>query len=201
MRIKWTAALIAVAALAALSVSLFAFGQGNIMANGKTGLTVGSVISAENVVTITASKREPNSEQTDACTDRRVQLLQDALAPISAENAVQSWAKFVQTRNGAAQFALLSPALRAQTAAAYKEVNWVTGVSSPYVSSYRITPVKRSNDGRAVYDVSFALQTSSGSAGGGTVEVTVGTKAERWLITGLRLKEGSNQLVGIVIVP
>ena len=61
--------------------------------------------------------------------NQQVQLLQQALAPDSADEAVQTWAKSVQSRNGAAQYAVLSSALQGETAQTYKDLNWVTGLS------------------------------------------------------------------------
>jgi hypothetical protein len=52
------------------------------------------------------------------------------------------------------------------------------------------------------YDVTFQLKTSTGSAGEGTVKVTVGSQQDgKWVITGLQAASGSDTLNGIVIVP
>ncbi|MGE5455157.1 MAG: hypothetical protein ACM3O9_08190, partial [Methylocystaceae bacterium] len=46
--------------------------------------------------------------------DRRVDLLQQALAPASPRLAANSWAEAVKERNGAWQYALLAEPLRAK---------------------------------------------------------------------------------------
>lgn len=128
---------------------------------------------------------------------QQVQLLQQAIAPESAEAAVQFWAKAVKERNGAAQYAVFTPELRKQTLAAFEEWNWVTGLSSPWVDSYEVT--KAGETGEA-YTVTFKLKTSTGSAGEGSVKVGVGQTDDKWTISGLDAG-GDDTLNGIVIFP
>lgn len=133
--------------------------------------------------------------------ERQVELLRDWIAPESADAAVQTWAKAVQQRNGAVQLAVLAPELQQQTRAQYEEMNWVTGVSSPWVDSYTISKGTPAGDGLA-YDVEFKLATSTGSAGSGSVKVTVGQAGGKWAIVGLEEPSGgAGQLSGIVIFP
>ncbi|MGG1551887.1 hypothetical protein [Paenibacillus ferrarius] len=107
----------------------------------------------------------------------------------------------MKNRNGAAQYALLSAELRNQTVKTYEELNWVTGVSSPWIDSYQVSDSVKAEDGSVSYKVTFQMKTSTGSAGEGTVKVTVGPKDGKWLVTGLSYKDGSNELNGLVVVP
>jgi hypothetical protein len=143
-------------------------------------------------------KRCPDQAQWE----RRIELLEAALAPASADEAVNAWADAVKNRNGAVQYSLLSSELKKQTLESYREMNWVTGVSSPWVESYQVSEGVSADDGSTVYDVTFALQTSSGDAGNGTVKVTVGRQDGNWPITGLEyVGDSASVLGGITIVP
>lgn len=70
--------------------------------------------------------------------ERRLELLEKALAPATPRAAVEEWARGVQTRNGALQYALLSPELRQQKYADFVSLEWVTGASSPWVEKYGV---------------------------------------------------------------
>jgi hypothetical protein len=133
---------------------------------------------------------------------RQIDLLRSAIAPASADEAIKLWAQSVKNRNGAVQYALLSPELQSQTAKAYEDMNWVTGLSSPWVDSYQVSDGVQAENAGTGYDVTFQLKTSTGSAGEGTVKVTVGSQQDgKWLITGLQAASGADTLNGIVIVP
>ncbi|WP_274650979.1 copper amine oxidase N-terminal domain-containing protein [Paenibacillus humicola] len=134
-------------------------------------------------------------------TKQQIQLLQQALAPESADDAVKSWAEWVKNRNGAAQYALLSAALQTKLADTYKDMNWVTGLSSPWVDSYQVSARTAGAGGSMNYTVTFKLKDSTGDAGSGSVNVTVGSKDAGWLISGLQIASGADELGGIVIVP
>ncbi len=58
------------------------------------------------------------SEQKDTeLAQRRIELLEKVLVPQTATEAALTWAKGVKTRNGALQFAVLSPELRGKAKA------------------------------------------------------------------------------------
>jgi hypothetical protein len=95
---------------------------------------------------------------------RRISLLEKALVPQTAEDAALTWAKGVQTRNGALQFAVLSPELQAKMKADYVAMNWVTGVSSPWVERYKITRKVQQDEGWE-FEIEYQIMTSSGRAG------------------------------------
>ena len=59
-----------------------------------------------------------------------------ALAP-EEPGSVNSWAKGVKTRNGALQYAVMSPELERNITMSFQ--GWSTGVSSPWADSYEIT--------------------------------------------------------------
>lgn len=131
---------------------------------------------------------------------RQVELLQDWIAPQSANEAVQTWAKAVKMRNGAVQFAVLSQELQEQTKGKFEEQNWVTGLSSPWVDKYSILKKSKMDKGIEAYTVEFRLATSTGYAGSVKAFLTIENLNGKWLITGIK-GEGSNSLEGITVVP
>jgi hypothetical protein len=132
--------------------------------------------------------------------ERQIQLLRSWISPQSAEEAVQTWAKAVKSRNGAVQYTVLSPALQNASLKSYDDLNWVTGVSSPWVDSFTISNPIKVNDTKQTFDIAFKLKTSTGDAGGGTVTATVEQIENQWQITGLQGSD-AEQLNGIVIIP
>jgi photosystem II stability/assembly factor-like uncharacterized protein len=142
-----------------------------------------------------------NIDMTDLDSSRRQdELLSSWIAPQSAQEAADTWAKAVQRRNGAVQYSLLSDPLKDGTRSQYEAMNWVSGLSSPWVDSYQVDPVQ-TVDGKSVFDVTFALATSTGSAGSGTVSLSVVQSEKGWEIAEIRPDGGSSVLNGIVIFP
>lgn len=121
---------------------------------------------------------------------RRIALLEKALSPQTAQEAALVWAKGVQTRNGALQFAVLSPELQTQMKADYLAMNWVTGVSSPWVESYKITSQVQQGEGWE-FEIEYQMMTSTGPAQTETDRIRVAqldgdrTSLEGWYITQL----------------
>ena len=95
---------------------------------------------------------------------QRVSLLESALAPTTPAAVVKAWAEAAKNRNGAVQYMLLCPNLQKANLAQLKELNWVTGVSSPWISGYKILPTKITNKFAIQYqfsDGSKAIQQTS----------------------------------------
>lgn len=103
--------------------------------------------------------------------------------PDTAEKAVNMYAEAVQKREGALQYALYSDKLKAEKRAGLEEMNWVTGVSSPWISGYEIK-----NTGNNTYEIVFHWATSAGETADTAAVVTAGkiTGMEYWQITGLK---------------
>ena len=97
----------------------------------------------------------------------RLDMLEAALAPKSALEAARAWAEAVRTRNGAAQYALLSPN---QKGATTPPPGWVTGVSSPWVGGYTIFGSPASTADTARFVVRFSMWMSTG---GGVTDTEV----------------------------
>ncbi|OPX43481.1 peptidoglycan-N-acetylmuramic acid deacetylase PdaC [Ruminiclostridium hungatei] len=104
----------------------------------------------------------------------------ELVSPKTSQEAVNMYAAAVKERKGAIQYALYSDALKAARKADLEDLNWVTGVSSPWVSGYEIK-----NTGKDSYAITFHWATSTGKAGDSVTSV----KAEKisgqdyWQIT------------------
>lgn len=120
-----------------------------------------------------------------AALQRQVELLERAFAPQSYWEAVEKWAAGVQTRNGAAQFAVLSSELRERTRSKYEAMMWVTGTSSPWVAEWIVVDEKVLRENAVAFTVRFELAASTGPVGAYTVELEVSGDGEQYYITRL----------------
>jgi beta-lactamase regulating signal transducer with metallopeptidase domain len=78
----------------------------------------------------------------------------------AAEKVAGQWAEAVKCGDGKAQYQLLSVRCRKENDEKYQENHWSTGVSSPWVESYRV-----SSAGGGSAEVIYQYATSEGSAG------------------------------------
>lgn len=125
--------------------------------------------------------------QREALEQRRIELLEQALAPPTAEAAAHEWAEAVKTRNGAWQYALMNEELRNEYREEFEAANWVTGFSSPWVERYWITKEKVDPNGDVTFRIKFDWYTSAGYFGSNYAVLKVhnydaGTKNGKWLI-------------------
>jgi len=120
--------------------------------------------------------------------ERRIELLEDALAPRTPELAAYSWAEAIKIRNGAWQYAIMDDKLRAEYLEQFEESNWVTGFSSPWVEKYRVTRESVDEKGNVTFKVDFDWYTSAGYAysNSGTLTVSKFAYPDRWLLTYLK---------------
>lgn len=114
--------------------------------------------------------------------EMRISLLEKVLLPGSPEEAVVKWAEGVKSRNGALEFAVMSPELREEKLEYFESLGWVTGTSSPWVENYEITEQSETPDGDWLYKVEFAFATSTGNAGTLLSEVLVKQYEDAWLV-------------------
>ncbi|MGE5389741.1 MAG: hypothetical protein ACM3PE_01630 [Deltaproteobacteria bacterium] len=124
----------------------------------------------------------------DWLTERRIELLEAALAPRTPDLAAYSWAEAIKTRNGAWQYAIMDDNLRAEYLEQFEETNWVTGFSSPWVEKYRVIRESVDEKGNVTFKVEFDWYTSAGYAysNSGTLTVSKFEDPERWLLTYLK---------------
>lgn len=115
---------------------------------------------------------------------RQVKLLHDALAPAAPAEAVEKWARGVKERNGALQYAVLSPELKEKDRPGFESCGWVTGTSSPWVDRYE-TSKETMRDGAWEFEISFELASSTGPAGSSVKRVLVRQYDRAFYIAGI----------------
>lgn len=59
------------------------------------------------------------------------------------------------------EYALLDPATREKQRKTFEELNWVTGVSSPWIARYRVGSGVKQADGSYRFPVQFDYRTSA----------------------------------------
>jgi len=132
------------------------------------------------------------------------------LSPVNPRDAVEKWAKGVMARNGALQYAVLSPELREANLSLYEGLRWVTGTSSPWVESFEIVGEREIPGEAWEYEVVFDTATSTGPAGASVARVSVRRAEnrprlsrqlsdERWHVVEIAVEPGIDyQLRGVV---
>jgi len=113
---------------------------------------------------------------------QRAELLERLIEGVTPEQTAKTYAEAVRTRNGAAQYAMLSPELKKQKYESYESMNWVTGVSSPWVESYEVVSASRLQSGAYRYEVKYNYMASTGPAGNATEVLFVSTHQDRYFI-------------------
>jgi hypothetical protein len=128
-------------------------------------------------------------------TQARVDLLEKAFASTSAKQAIDAWAKALQQRNGALQYALLSKELRAKYYFVMGELHWVTGSSGPSIEHFSITE-KKSSDSKVEYSVDFAIINSGKEKQTEQAEVSVEWEDGKWVITSIAFNGKDSLAIG-----
>lgn len=106
-----------------------------------------------------------------------------------AEDAVNVWANGLKLRNGAMQYITMTELLKVK----YEEEldknfpNWVTGMSSPWIDSYKITKTEKSNDNTYIYYIIFSTATSTGPSGNYNAKITVIKDDSFWRISNINI--------------
>ncbi len=117
-----------------------------------------------------------------------LKLFDEALSELQAptpEETAFVYAKGVKTRNGAMQYSVLSNKLKQEFKNKLSNEIWVTGVSSPWVSDYKIIDRKRTSD---IYKIiiKFNWATSTGPFGSTEEELTISKENGKWRIMNIR---------------
>ncbi len=133
--------------------------------------------------------------------DTRNKLMMEAMAYVgvsSPDEAAKVWAQGVKMRNAAMQYAVMSSELKESYAARLEKTfpNWVTGVSSPYVSGFGITDIKTQGN-KSVVTLSFATATSTGPAQTYTAKLTIEPEGDFWRITNIEADKGLSAYTGL----
>lgn len=124
----------------------------------------------------------------------RVNLLEKALRPRDPAATAKAWAEGVKARNGAWQYALLAPELKAEYYEKLAAMNWSTGTSSPWVEKYEVTERYRVNDELYRYEVKFTYKDSTASTFTTKDYITVRRYEDAWLIAKVEKMEAEGKI-------
>lgn len=137
-------------------------------------------------ITTKNSFHEPSTTQDTSTLNslqRQIQLLDQAVTPTSAEDAANEWAKAIQTRNGALQFAILVPQLQNQVKAAYESWNWRPGASSPWVEAFTVSKAKKISDMQYQFVITYKLTDSTHDTKISTDSIVVKKLHHHWYVS------------------
>lgn len=117
--------------------------------------------------------------------NNRITLLEKALAPENPDAAVKSWAEGVKTRNGALQYAVMSPQLKKESYSDFVAFNWSTGTSSPWIMGYEVNEKCKVNSDRYRFEVIFTYTDSTKANFTIAEYITVDNFEGTWLVSSL----------------
>lgn len=122
----------------------------------------------------------------------------DEFGAISPEQAANLWAKGVQNRNGALQYAVLDNKLKKTYSENMEKErpSWVTGWSSPWVESYDIVKVEKKNANTYSISVKFDMKTSAGSEGSHHAYLLIMKRDSYWVIINITMDDFLKGLTG-----
>lgn len=113
---------------------------------------------------------------------------------VETQSLANQWAKAIQSRDGKAQYNLMSTQLQKKVRDDYQERNWVTGQSSPWVDGFTVDP------GDNTAKVTYTYMTSEGFAGYYEQTLSFSEESGKLMISGTTdPKQPNGQSKGIVI--
>ncbi len=137
----------------------------------------------------------------DAIKARLLTEAMDYVGVCSPEAAADVWAQGLMRRSAALQYAVMDSDLKAQYKKALEKTapNWVTGVSSPWVSAYTITAQEDTSPGVVNLTLRIDTATSTGPAQTLHAYLTVAFDNGFWRITSIQGDEGLNAYTGFPV--
>lgn len=131
----------------------------------------------------------------------RYELLLEAMERIGActpEEAADIWANGLKMRSGAAQYSVMDAALKREYGKQLEEnaPMWVTGVSSPWIETYRTVLVQKPEESREVRHLMFTTQTSAGPGPTYTASLTLEKEGGYWRIVKIQAEKGLEAYTG-----
>ncbi len=120
----------------------------------------------------------------------RVKLLEEAMQNVgvcSHGEAVTVWTKGLIKRSAAMQYSVMDDSLKKEYAKSLQKTapNWVTGVSSPWVSGCTVSEISKSEGGQFIYTLTVYTQSSAGSGGEYTAVLAIKQNGDFWQIGGI----------------
>ena len=118
----------------------------------------------------------------------RSRLLMDAMNQVgvcSPDDAAEVWMSGLEARSAALQYSVMGTELKKEYVKQLDEnyPNWVTGISSPWVSGYKVTNMSATGADQYVIKLSISTETSAGPAGDYNAVLIVMRDGNFWRIT------------------
>lgn len=125
----------------------------------------------------------------------RSQLLKEATDSVGScdvASAAQTWAQGVKQRNGALQYAVMSRRLKEAYATDLETTfpNWVTGVSSPWVDSFKVLSTQEAKEDVFSVKLQFVTATSSGPYASYNTVLTIVNEDGFWRVDQVQTEPG-----------
>lgn len=133
----------------------------------------------------------------------RTRLLMDAMDRVGVcapEAAAVVWADGLKSRSGAMQYSVMDSKLKKEYVKQLDQYNpnWVTGMSSPWIESYKITNQTQTGSDQYSIRLSFSTATSGGPAGDYNAALTVVKDGDFWRITKISADVGLHPYMGVL---
>ena len=137
----------------------------------------------------------------DAVRARLLAEAMDYVGVCSPEAAAEVWAQGLMRRSAAMQYAVMDDDLKARYEKALETTapNWVTGVSSPWVSQYAIISQEDTHPGTVVLTLDIDTATSSGPAQTLHAVLTVAYHGGFWRISSIQANEALSAYTGFPV--
>ncbi len=145
---------------------------------------------------LTAKTPTPDKVQVP---NSRVTGLEEALAAKDAVTAAETWAQGVKTRNGALQYAVMTPELQKEWYQQLAESNWSTGTSSPWVEKYEVIEKSSIDEQTVKYEVVFTYTDSTQSTFSMREYVTVKKQGASWLVSSLEKVDVRGKVTKLIL--
>jgi len=134
----------------------------------------------------------------------RSELLMEAMKYVgvcSPEEAVDVWVEGLIKRNAAIQYSVMNDTVRAEYVKHLEKSapNWVTGMSSPWVSGYEVVNSDSPDENTRVVKITVHTETSTGPAGNYTAVLTVAREDVFWRLSKLALDEALYPYTGFTM--
>lgn len=134
----------------------------------------------------------------------QIDNLKRGLVPATAKEALDTWVRGIQNRNGTLQFAVFSSGLRAKTKKEFEENYWTTGGSSPHMTEIRKLKTRIVNKTTTRFSFDYGLASSNWQGSGSaivTVKKTVSDGREGWFIANIQMKDPGDTGLTIGVEP
>lgn len=131
----------------------------------------------------------------------RSRLLMDAMDQVGVgtpEDAAVVWANGLETRSAALQYSVMGTELKKEYAKQLDKnyPNWVTGVSSPWISAYKITNIETIGVNQYAVRLTLSTATSSGPYADYNAVLIVVLEGDFWRITNISADPGLSAYMG-----